>query len=204
MTTQGEHYIFLTVILKSLFYFLLMNPLDKTVSPSPLMYSIIIPMYKKKGWSNNLNNYRPIAQQNVLSKLLKKVFHIQLTSFLEKYAFLSSNQHGFWKYWSSSSALFQTTDFILSSLDKQLKTIGIFYHLSKASDYANHPCLFRKVNQLAVRGTANQWLHSYFSNWTQTVSLSEIGNNYSSNTTSTTDRVLQGSILGPVLFLICA
>lgn len=91
---------------------------------------------------------------------------------------------------------------IIEKLDKNEAVAGLYFDLSKAFDTIDHPLLLKKLESCGVRGVALKLLGSYLENRHQLVSLIFKGKNYSSGSTVTRRGVPQGSILGPLLFLL--
>ena len=117
---------------------------------------------------------------------------------MSKYDILSLNQYGFRKNYSTTHALIQLYDKISSALDDTKVTLGLFIDLSKASDTVNHKILLDKLEHHGVCGIALQWFKSYLSCRKQFVQY----NSYNSSLLHIPCGVPQGSILGPLLFLV--
>ena len=105
-------------------------------------------------------------------------------------------QFGFRKNFSTAHALTNFTENIRQALDEGYIGCGIFVDLQKAFDTVNHEILLAKLNHYGVRGVSNDWFRSYLSNPQQYVSI----NGYDSGLTKINCGVLQGSVLGPLLF----
>ena len=123
----------------------------------------------------------------------------QLYDFLSNNDILFNNQFGFRKNLSTSLALMQITERIRKSIDNKKFGCGIYIDLSKAFDTVNHEILLKKLEHYGVRGSSLNWFRSYLCNRKQYVFL----NGESSSLETLTCGVPQGSVLGPLLFLIC-
>ena len=167
------------------------------IFPDPLKITRVVPVFKS-GDRRSLSNYRPISVLPIFSKVLERVVYNRLLSYMDKFHILIDNQFGFRKDHSASLALLQLYDKISLAIDQSEFTIGIFLDLSKAFDTVNHNILFDKLQHYGIRGTALNWFKSYFSNRMQFVQY----NGVCSQKTVIECGVPQGSILGPLLFLI--
>ena len=125
------------------------------------------------------------------------VFH-RLIEFLDKRNVLIENQFGFRRGRSTTQATMLITDKIQRAIEAKLYPCGIFLDLNKAFDTVDHNILLAKLEHYDIRGIANEWFRSYLSTRQQFVSI----NNSDSNTLHITCGVPQGSVLGPLLFLI--
>ena len=182
------------------------NPLKKIFNlsfstgqhPDILKISKIIPIFKK-GSRLLVSNYRPISLLSNLNKILEKIVHDRIYKFLEDYQCIYSLQFGFRKKHSTNHALIDITETIRQAIDNKNFACGIFVDLQKAFDTVNHDILIAKLDHYGIRGTANDWFESYLKNRTQFVSIF-LG--YESLTKPINHGVPQGSVLGPLLFLI--
>ena len=165
--------------------------------PQQLKLANVLPLYKADD-PYSFNNYRPVSLLCVLSKVFEKVMYDRLLEFLENHKLLFSGQFGFRRLHSSYMALMILMDKLISSLDKGETVIGIFLDFSKAFDTVDHEILLQKLFHYGVRGCALDWFRSYLCGRKQYVTY----NNISSNTRNINCGVPQGSILGPLLFLI--
>ena len=167
------------------------------VVPEKLKVARVIPVYKK-GSKTVMNNYCPISLLSVFNKLLEKLMYNRLASFLEKNEILFHGQFGFRSNHSTSHAILLVTDKIQKAIERKLYSCGIFLDLSKAFDTVNHDILLKKLENCGIRGIAKQWFCSYLLNRKQLVSLGSI----KLEERLVTCGVPQGSVLGPLLFLL--
>ena len=142
--------------------------------------------------------YRPISILPSFSKVFEKVVCLRLSNYLTSKCILSNNQYGFRQNHSTYMAILDMHNKISQSVDDREFSIGIFVDLSKAFDTINHDILLHKLEHYGIRGIALQWFKDYLSNRKQYV----LYNNCSSKLLSITCGVPQGSILGPLLFII--
>lgn len=166
----------------------------------------VLPLYKK-GTSKDPSNYRPISILNSFSKILEKIMYTRLVDFLNKFNTLSSEQHGFRKKKSTESAIFDFIDHVSSALSEKKQAMGILCDLSKAFDCVDHKLLLKKLEHYGVRGIANKWFNSYLSNRRQSVLIKNLDSENNLKTYYSEEQFIkqgipQGSILGPLLFLI--
>lgn len=173
--------------------------------PDQLKLNYILPLHKK-GSAQLVLNYRPIAISSCFSKVFEYSFLNILTQFLERHAILSDNQHGFRAKRSTETALFCFFDKLVRCLDAGGCPVGIFCDLSRAFDCVDHEILLSTLDGYGVRGVAGAWLKSFLSDRRQCVLLSHrIGNALTSCHSQelvVNIGVPQGSVLGPVLFLL--
>ena len=157
----------------------------------------VIPIYKK-GSANDVQNYRPISILPVMSKIMEKLMYKRLLSFLNRQHFFYKYQFGFRKNHSTSHATALLAENICKAFEKKQTTIGVFLDLSKAFDTIDHRILLAKLQHYGVRGLPLKLFQSYLTNRSQQVLV----NGKFSNCLPINYGVPQGSILGPLLFLI--
>ena len=166
------------------------------VFPSKLKTSKTIPIFKA-GDHTSCDKYCPISLLSSLSKILEKIVANSLVNHLEIKNLLYDNQYGFLRGHSTLHNITKLTSKISQDLNEKKFVIGIFLDLKKAFDTVSHDILLSKLKKLGISGTPLKWFTSYLSNRTQ---FTEI-RGCKSNELAIDISVLQGSILGPILFL---
>ena len=167
------------------------------IFPDQLKIAKIKPVYKKED-PHLLDNYRPISLLPTISKIFEKVAYIQVFEYFTTNKLFYKSQYGFRQLHSTELAAMEISDKIYIDLDNKRIPIAIFLDLSKAFDTIDHEILLYKLSYYGIKGTSLKWFESYLSNRKQYV---EYKNEISDQVTITTG-VPQGSILGPLLFII--
>ena len=165
--------------------------------PDLLKLAKTIPVFKK-GSRLHVANYRPISLLSNVNKLLEKLMFSRVYKFLEKFNLIYELQFGFRSKHSTNLALIDITEKIRQALDNKSFACGIFVDLQKAFDTVNHEILIQKLSHYGIRGLANKWFSSYLHNRSQYVSI--LG--FESEMKNVKHGVPQGSVLGPLLFLL--
>ena len=170
---------------------------EQGVFPSSLKLSKVVPIHKK-GDKSILSNYRPISILSVFSKLFEKLVHKRLISYLCHKRIIYNKQFGFRPGYSTYMALLDFCDKIANALENKEFVIGIFLDLSKAFDCLSHDILLEKLEYYGIRGITLEWFKSYLQNRKQFVQA----NGHSSPIQAINVGVPQGSVLGPLLFIL--
>ena len=165
--------------------------------PANMKIAKIIPIYKSKE-KNNMGNYRAISLLPSVSKILEKAVHKRLYGFCGTQHILYDNQYGFRPKHSTLDAVSKLSAHVMASLEDNLTTLAVFLDLSKAFDTIDHTILLKKLNVYGIRGIALEWFRNYLTNRSQFVSYRDT---HSANCIVTCG-VPQGSVLGPLLFII--
>ena len=171
--------------------------LNQGVFPDILEIANVIPLYKKED-PMIFSNYRPVSLLCSLSKVLEKIMYNRVMSFLNENDVLFKYQFGFRKSHSTYLALTVLMDKLIKSLENGNYVVGVFLDFSKAFDTVDHKILLAKLCHYGIRGSALDWFSSYLTNRKQFVTY----NNERSELMNINYGVPQGSILGPLLFLI--
>ena len=167
------------------------------VFPRELKIARVCPIFKG-GNPMLFVQYRPVSVLPVMSKVLERIMYDRIYEFLQDLEALYNYQFGFRKMYSTELALMLSIDKIISALDKNNFILGVFLDFSKAFDTIDHNILLCKLDNIGIRGVANKWFSSYLTDRYQYVSHD--GEN--SSRQKIICGVPQGSILGPLLFLI--
>ena len=167
------------------------------IFPKQLKIAKVIPLYKK-GDVLDTGNYRPISLLSSLSKILERLIFIRTTKFLKAHDTFTKYQFGFRQKHSTIHALLSFVNKVAHSIDDHSHLIGIFLDFSKAFDTINHDILLDKLSYYGIRGIALEWFRSYLQNRKQYVYL----NDHISSLKEINCGVPQGSILGPLLFIV--
>lgn len=168
------------------------------VFPSILKTSKVVPIFKNKGSPTDVSNYRPISLLSNLDKLIEKLISKRLVEFLDNHQLISKHQFGFRSKHSTEHALLSLTETIRRSLDSGQFSCGVFIDLQKAFDTVDHDILISKLKHYGIRGIASKWFRSYLTKRKQFVEIS----GYKSMIAEILFGVPQGSVLGPLLFLL--
>ena len=168
--------------------------------PSYLKTAVVKPIFKK-GKMDQFTNYRPISLLSSFSKLLEKIAAIQIMKYLNKFKLLYQHQYGFRSGHNTTQPVIQFLDKIFKALNNPEKnelSLAIFIDLTKAFDTCDTEILLRKLQHYGFRGVAQNWFRSYLTGRQQCTAIK----GKLSNLLELTCGVPQGSILGPILFLI--
>ena len=165
--------------------------------PYQLKSARVVPIYKG-GTKTDVENYRPISLLSSISKINEKLMHNRITNFLDRNGSLNDMQYGFRPGRCCEHALLKAQDLLLDSLNRQQVSLLLLIDFSKAFDMVEHDILLDKLNHYGIRGNILNWFKSYLSDRKQFVTIDGID----SGEKVMKYGVPQGSILGPLLFII--
>lgn len=168
------------------------------VFPNVLKISKVIPVFKNKGSPLEVSNYRPISLLSNIEKIYEKIMYSRVMEFFNQSNQIYARQFGFRKGHSTSHILTNILERIREHLDSGGFACGVFVDLQKAFDTVDHEILLSKLDHYGIRGTTKVWFESYLSDRSQYVSISGT----KSKLKPIKHGVPQGSVLGPLLFLV--
>ena len=168
------------------------------IFPKQMKLADIVPIYKSKD-RLSCTNYRPVSLLPVVSKVLERIIYKRLYHHLLANDLLYNSQYGFRNKHSTANAVTEFVGKVLYGFEKEECTLGMFLDLSKAFDTIDHKMLLEKLEKYGVRGLANSWFRSYLGNRWQQVKYT---NKIRSDPLAVQCGVPQGSVLGPLLFII--
>ena len=171
--------------------------LETGTVPDKMKLSTVTPIFKQ-GNKEDLGNYRPISILPYFSKLLEKVVYHRLNDYVTKKNIIFPSQHGFRSGHSTVLPLINIQDKISQAIDRKEFSVGIFLDLSKAFDTVDHDILIKKLHNYGIRGTPLLWFKDYLTHRFQQVKC----NGFYSTFQLIKFGVPQGSILGPLLFIL--
>ena len=171
--------------------------IETGIFPDKLKLAKVIPIYKKNE-DYLFENYRPISVLPSISKVIERVMHSQVEKYFSENNLFFENQYGFRKSHSTELSALELINRVLTCMDNREIPLAIFIDLSKAFDTIDHKILLSKLHYYGIKHGAWKLFESYLHNRKQFVSL----DNHDSSLSTIKMGVPQGSILGPLLFII--
>ena len=167
------------------------------IFPNSWKKATVIPLYKG-GPKTEVSNYRPVSLLPLPGKLLEKIAHARMSAFFELNGIISDKQGGFRKGYSTMSTVAELTDCLLSNTNKDLVSLAAFVDLRKAFDTVDHTILKRKLRCYGIADIKLEWCSNYLSDRTQLT----YANGVASGSKEVMCGVPQGSVLGPLFFIL--
>lgn len=175
------------------------------IVPTKLKTSLVYPKFKKSD-KHNIENYRPIAILPTITKYLEKAIHKQIMDYLNSQNKLHIHQHGFRNNKSINTAIADLLNFITENWEKKQHVSAVFLDLRKAFDCLNWDILLNQLEDIGITKDANKWMENYLTDRNQIVEIKSAYQNDNKQVRSQQklmkNGVPQGSVLGPLLFLI--
>ena len=172
--------------------------IDIGTFPSAWKTAKVTPIYKGQGCKDDKNNYRPISVLPLLSKIFEKHVHQALYSYMRNENLLYTLQSSFRRSYSTETALIRLTDQLLSDMDKDQVSGLVFVDYKKAFDFIDHDIVLSKLEAYGVTSKELMLLASYLKGTRSSVAIGGVQSEYR----LITHGVPQGSVLGPLLFII--
>ena len=170
---------------------------ESGIFPEKLKVAKVVPIFKK-GEIYLFDNYRPVSILPSISKVIEKIMHSQIYKFFVENDYFYQSQYGFRPQHSTDLATLELVDHLITQMDENKVPLNVYLDLSKAFDTLDHSILLQKLEYYGFKNMSLNLMKSYLSSRKQYVYYNETSSNFLHITTG----VPQGSVLGPLLFLI--
>jgi hypothetical protein len=176
---------------------IMQSSLESGDIPGILKLAFVTPIHKGDSRSDPAN-FRPVSLTSHLIKTLERVVRKELVSYLEGNQLMDVNQHGSRAGKSTLSQLLEHQDDILAALENGENFDSVYSDFSKAFDKCDHGILLHKIKRLKIRGKHGRWIQNFLTERQQVILVNKVKSKYS----KLVSGIPQGSVLGPILFLI--
>ena len=172
--------------------------LESRKIPDEWKKAVVTPLYKNKGDKADINNYRAISVLSPIAKMFEKLLAVQITNYFETNNIFFGGQHGFRSGYSCQTALHEFISHLNKAIDLRLLSLSLFIDFRKAFDLIDFLLLALKLFHYGFDNNSLGLITNFFDNRSQIVKIK----NSSSKFAKLKLGVPQGSVLGPLLFLI--
>jgi hypothetical protein len=166
--------------------------------PTEWLCGNVVPCYKGKGNDSDTSAYRPISLTSSPCKVMERIVKEEITEFLLRENVISKNQHGFLRKRSTQTQLLECLNDWTQIIDAHEYVDVLYIDIAKAFDTVSHSILLYKLAKVGIRGKLLAWIKSFLTKRSQVVMVGS----HRSSSESVISGVPQGSVLGPLLFLI--
>lgn len=181
--------------------YIMNNSFTQGIFPDQLKVASVKPLLKK-GNPSLADNYRPLSILPSFSKIFETAMCNRMIKFFDACKIFSISQHGYLKNRSVETGIHYFIQRVVEALEAREIPLGIFLDLTKAFDCLDHSILITKLELYGIRGTALQWIESYLFGRSQKVMIGHNGRQYASGTLPISGGIPQGSIIGPLFFIL--